>query len=62
VYLVTLVSIIIMPLLGYFESLYHFAPFDMSVIVAPGTTLGMLSAGLSAFALVIGYRSLQRDF
>lgn len=62
VYLVTLVSIVILPLRDYFQSLFQFAPFDMSAIVAPGTTLGMLSAGLSAFALVVGYRSLQRDF
>ena len=62
VYLVTLVSIIIIPLRDYFQSLFQFMPFDMSVIVAPGTTLGMLSSGLSAFALVVGYRSLQRDF
>jgi hypothetical protein len=62
VYLVTLVSIVIMPLRDYFQSLFQFLPFDMTAIVAPGTTLGMLSAGLSAFALVIGYRSLQRDF
>jgi ABC-2 type transport system permease protein len=62
VYLITLVSIVIIPLRDYFLSLFQFLPFDMSVIVAPGTTLGMLSAGLSAFALAVGYRSLQRDF
>jgi ABC-2 type transport system permease protein len=62
VYLVTLVSIVIIPLQDYFQSLFRFLPFDMSVIVAPGTTVAMLSAGLSAFALVVGYRSLQRDF
>jgi ABC-2 type transport system permease protein len=62
VYLITLVSIVIIPLQDYFRSLFQFFPFDMSVIVAPGTTLAMLSAGLSAFALAVGYRSLQRDF
>jgi ABC-2 type transport system permease protein len=62
VYLVSLVSIVIIPLRDYFQSLFQFLPFDMSIIVAPGTTLAMLSAGLSAFALVVGYRSLQRDF
>ena len=62
VYLVTLVSIVIIPLRDYFLSLFQFLPFDTSIIVAPGTTLAMLSAGLSAFALVVGYRSLQRDF
>jgi len=62
VYLITLVSIVIIPLRDYFQSLFQFMPFDASVIVAPGTTVAMLSAGLSAFALVVGYRSLQRDF
>jgi ABC-2 type transport system permease protein len=62
VYLVTLVSIIIIPLTEYFQSLFQFLPFDISTIVAPATTLYMLSAALSAFALVVGLRSLQRDF
>ena len=62
VYLISIVSIVIIPLQDYFRSLFQFLPFDMGVIVAPGTTLGMLSAGLSAFALAVGYRSLQRDF
>ena len=62
VYLIALVSIIILPLFDYFELLFHFVPFDMSSIVAPATTLYMLSAALSGFALVVGLRSLQRDF
>lgn len=62
VYLISLASIIILPLREYFQSLFQFLPFDMTMIVAPGTTLGVLSAGLSAFALVVGLRSLQRDF
>ncbi len=62
VYLITLVSIIIIPLTEYFQSLFQFIPFDMSTIVAPATTLYMLSAVLSVFALAVGLRSLQRDF
>jgi ABC-2 type transport system permease protein len=62
VYLVVLVSIIIIPLTEYFLWLFQFVPFDMSMIVAPATTLYMLSAGLSVFALALGLRSLQRDF
>jgi ABC-2 type transport system permease protein len=62
VYLISMASIIILPLREYFQSLFQFLPFDMTMIVAPGTTLGVLSAGLSAFALVVGLRSLQRDF
>ncbi|MGA3243673.1 MAG: hypothetical protein ABSE41_03595 [Bacteroidota bacterium] len=62
VYLMTLVSIVIIPLTEYFQSLFQFLPFDISTIVAPATTLYMLSAALSAFALVVGLRSLQRDF
>ena len=62
VYLIALVSIFIIPLSEYFQTLFQFVPFDMSVIVAPATTLYMLSAALSVFALVLGLRSLQRDF
>jgi hypothetical protein len=62
VYLITLVSIIIIPLTEYFQSLFQFVPFDMTTIVAPATTLYMLSAALSIFALAVGLRSLQRDF
>ena len=62
VYLMALVSIVIIPLTEYFQSLFQFLPFDISSIVAPATTLYMLSAALSAFALVVGLRSLQRDF
>ena len=62
VYLMALVSIIIIPLTEYFQSLFQFLPFDVSTIVAPATTLYMLSAALSAFSLVVGLRSLQRDF
>ncbi len=62
VYLMALVSIIIIPLTEYFQSLFQFLPFDFSTIVAPATTLYMLSAALSAFALAVGLRSLQRDF
>jgi len=62
VYLIALVSIFIIPLTEYFQSLFQFLPFDMMNIVAPGTTLYMLSAALSVFAFLIGLRSLQRDF
>ena len=62
VYLISLVSIVIIPMTEYFQSLFLFLPFDMSTIVAPATTIYMLSASLSAFALVVGLRSLQRDF
>jgi ABC-2 type transport system permease protein len=62
VYLIGLVSIVIIPLTEYFESLFHFVPFDMTEVVAPATTLYMISAALSVFAIVVGLRSLQRDF
>jgi hypothetical protein len=62
VYLMALVSIFIIPLTEYFQSLFLFMPFEMVSIVAPGTTLYMLSAALGVFAFLIGLRSLQRDF
>ena len=62
IYLITLVSITIVPLSEYFLSLFRFEMFDMSVIVVPATSLYLLSAALSVFALIVGLKSLQRDF
>lgn len=62
VYLIVLVSVVIVPLTQYFQSLFLFFPFDMRTIVIPGTLLGVLSASLTGFAVAIGLRSLSRDF
>jgi ABC-2 type transport system permease protein len=62
VYLFVLVSVVIVPLSQYFQSLFLFFPFDMRSIVVPGTLVGALSAALTGFAIVVGLRSLARDF
>ena len=62
VYLFVLVSVVLVPLSQYFQSLFLFFPFDVRGIVVPGTLVGILSAALTGFALVVGLRSLARDF
>ena len=62
IYLVAIVSVISAPLMKYFESLFVFLPFDFRVIIVPGTVFGVISMSLTAFGLVVGLRSLQRDF
>jgi ABC-2 type transport system permease protein len=62
VYLITLVVVISVPLMRYFESLFLFLPFDFKVIVVPGTIFGMISAAVTGISVFIGLRSLQRDF
>ena len=62
VYLIVLVSVVIVPLTQYFQSLFLFFPFDMTTIVVPGTLVGILSAALAGFASAVGLRSLARDF
>jgi ABC-2 type transport system permease protein len=62
IYLVTLVVVVSAPLLKYFESLFFFLPFDFRMIVVPGTIFGMISSAIVGFSVMIGLRSLQRDF
>ncbi len=62
VYLIVLVTVVIVPLTQYFQSLFLFFPFEMTAIVVPGTLVGVLSAALTGFAVVVGLRSLARDF
>ncbi len=56
------VVIILYPLARYFSSLFHFTPFNMRLIVAPGTLLAVLSMLVAAFASGLGLRALRRDF
>lgn len=62
IYLVTLIVVVSAPLLKYFESLFLFLPFDFRMIVVPGTIFGMISTAIIGFSVMIGLRSLQRDF
>jgi ABC-2 type transport system permease protein len=61
-FLMLLVAIIIVPLTHYFESLFIFREFQMDAIVVPGVMLYAFSALLATSTLVVGMRSLQRDF
>lgn len=62
IYLITLVAVSIVPLTNYFSSLFVFTPFDLSSIVMPGTIIAVVSTSLIGFTVVVGLRSLERDF
>jgi hypothetical protein len=62
VYLILLVVIIIVPLSSYFESLFIFKQFKTEIIVIPGTIFGIISYLLSVFGIIVGLRSMRRDF
>ena len=62
VYLIVLVVIIIVPLSSYFESLFIFKQFKTEIIVIPGTIFGIISYLLSVFGIIVGLRSMRRDF
>lgn len=61
-FLIVLVSIIILPLTRYFESLFLFRLFEMETIIAPGVLLYGVSVILGVSSLLLGMRSLRRDF
>jgi ABC-2 type transport system permease protein len=61
-FLIVLVSIIILPLTQYFKSLFEFQLFDMKTIVVPGVLLYAVSAVVGTVSLLLGMRSLRRDF
>lgn len=61
-YLFLQVVIILVPLARYFSSLFHFTPFNMDVIVLPGTMLAVLSMAVTLLSVALGLRVLRRDF
>jgi hypothetical protein len=62
IYLVIMVAIVYFPVSEYFETLFRFRYFDAKIIIFPGTSFAVISYLLSAFGLVIGFRSIRRDF
>ena len=61
-FLAVQVAIIILPLVAYFESLFHFVRFDLSAIVVPGTLFAVVSMLTAVGATAVGLRALSRDF
>jgi ABC-2 type transport system permease protein len=61
-YLIAVVTILILPINAYFQSIFGFREFNPAIIVVPGTIVAMLSAALTGFSFAFGINSLQRDF
>lgn len=62
IYLVVLVALVFVPISAYFQTVFLFQKFPIKLIVLPGTLFAVISFLLSAFALIIGLRSMRRDF
>ena len=56
-------TIIVLPFFAsYLSSFFVFQQFQFSSIVMPGTLIGVVSYIVTAVSIVVGVRSLQRDF
>ena len=62
VYLVILVALFAIPLKGHFDAIFYRRPFDETVIVPSLIVFSSLSAILVTVGIVVGRRSLKRDF
>jgi ABC-2 type transport system permease protein len=61
-YLIVLVIIVFLPISAYFATLFRYQYFHTEQIVLPGTLFGVVSYLLSSIGLMIGLRSIRRDF
>ncbi len=61
-FLLVHIGIVLLPLVDYFTSLFHFTRFDLTRVVVPGTALAVVSMLVSVFALAVGLRAARRDF
>lgn len=62
VYLVILVALFAFPLSGHFNSIFYRVPFDRASIIPPILVFSFLSVVLGAAGVLVGRRSLKRDF
>jgi hypothetical protein len=62
IYLFIMLVILLFPVSEYFALLFKSKIYQFGMIVLPGTILAVVSYILSIFGLVVGFRSLQRDF
>jgi ABC-2 type transport system permease protein len=62
IYLIVLVALVFVPISAYFTTVFRFQYFQVKLIVLPGTLFAVISCLLSVFGLIIGLRSMRRDF
>ncbi|MGA3286860.1 MAG: hypothetical protein ABSD46_05515 [Bacteroidota bacterium] len=62
IYLIVLVALVFVPISAYFTTVFRFQYFPIKLIVLPGTLFAVISCLLSVFGLIIGLRSMHRDF
>ncbi len=62
IYLIVLVALVFIPISAYFTTVFRSQYFPMELIVLPGMLIAVISFLLSAFGLIIGLRSMRRDF
>jgi hypothetical protein len=62
IYLIVLVALVFVPISTYFTTVFRFQYFPVKLIVLPGTLFAVISCLLSVFGLIIGLRSMRRDF
>jgi ABC-2 type transport system permease protein len=62
IYLIVLVALVFVPISAYFTTVFRFQYFPMKLIVLPGMLFAVISFLLSVFGLIIGLRSMHRDF
>ncbi len=62
VYLILMVAIITVPITSHFEAIFYGRFFPPGRMMPPALVLAAISAFLTTFGLVVGYRSLKRDF
>jgi ABC-2 type transport system permease protein len=62
IYLIVLVTLVFMPISAYFTTIFRFKYFPMKMIVLPGTLFAVISCFLSTLGLIVGLRSMHRDF
>jgi ABC-2 type transport system permease protein len=62
VYLIVLVALVFVPISAYFTAVFRFQYFPITLIVFPGSLFAIISCLLSVFGLIVGLRSLRRDF
>jgi len=61
-YLLIVVVILLFPVSEYFEALFRFKIFHLRTLLIAGLCISVISSLLSILGLMVGFRSIRRDF